>query len=143
LLNYQTSEVLEWQLNGMLKRWQPVFQKLMHKEWIRWLNEFDDAVVNHIGQDAIQNTLDFLTQYSEIHFAGEEALMVEHKSPVLESNRVEHDEFRRKLAEIRAWVKNEGATTVEVIELKDALEKWLVNHICTVDVQLRRSGNSF
>ena len=109
-----------------------------HKEWIRRINEFDDAVINRKGQEAIQNTLDFLTQYSETHFAGEEALMAQRNSPVQEPNRAAHDEFRRKLAEIRAWVKDEGATTVEVVELKIALEEWLVNHICTVDVQLRK-----
>jgi hemerythrin-like metal-binding protein len=109
-----------------------------HKEWIRRLNEFDDAVVNHKGQEAIQNTLDFLTQYSETHFAGEEAIMEQLNSPVLETNRAEHNKFRGKLSEIRAWVKSEGATSVEVVALKDALEEWLVNHICTVDVQLRK-----
>jgi hemerythrin-like metal-binding protein len=108
-----------------------------HKEWIRRISEFDDAVINRKGQEAIQNTLDFLTQYSETHFADEEELMAQRNSPVQETNRAAHVEFREKLAEIRAWVRNEGATSVEVIELKDALEKWLVNHICTVDVQLR------
>ena len=108
-----------------------------HKEWIRRINEFDDAVVNRKGQEAIQNTLDFLAQYSETHFAGEEALMAQRNSPVQEPNRAAHDEFRGKLAEIRTWAKNDSATSVEVIALKDALEEWLVNHICTVDVQLR------
>lgn len=111
-----------------------------HKEWIRRINEFDDAVVNHKGQEAIQNTLDFLAQYSETHFAGEEALMTQHNSPVQEANRAAHNEFRGKLSEIRSWVKNEGATSVEVVALKDALEEWLVNHICTVDVQLRKTA---
>ena len=110
-----------------------------HKEWIRRINEFDAAVVNRKGEEMIQNTLDFLTQYSETHFVEEEATMARLNSSVLEPNRAAHDEFRRKLAEIRAWVKNEAATSVEVIELTDALEKWLVNHICTIDVQLRNS----
>lgn len=109
-----------------------------HREWIRRLNEFDDAVVNRKGQEVIQNTLDFLTQYSETHFVGEEAIMTQLNSPVLETNRAEHNEFRGKLSEIRTWVKNEGATSVEMVALKDALEEWLVNHICTVDVQLRK-----
>lgn len=108
-----------------------------HKEWIRRINEFDDAVVNRKGQVVIQNTLDFLTQYTETHFVDEEAIMAKLNSPVQEPNRAAHDEFRGKLVEIRAWVKNAGATSVEVVELKFALEKWLVNHICTVDVQLR------
>jgi hemerythrin len=108
-----------------------------HKEWIRRINEFDDAVVNRKGQEAIQNTLDFLTQYSETHFVGEEAIMAQHNSPVQELNRAAHNEFRGKLAEIRSWVKNEGAMSVEVVALKSTLEKWLVNHICTIDAQLR------
>jgi len=108
-----------------------------HEEWIRRINEFDAAVVNRKGQEAIQNTLDFLTRYSETHFVDEEAIMAQLNFPLQEPNRAAHDEFRGKLAEISAWVKNEGATSVEVIELKNALEKWLVNHICIVDVQLR------
>ena len=114
-----------------------------HKEWIRRINEFDDAVINHKGQDAIQITLGFLSQYAETHFVSEEALMTQHNSPVRDSNRAAHDQFRGKLAEIRAWVKNEGATSVEIIELQDALEKWLVNHICTIDVQLRKDDPEF
>jgi hemerythrin len=109
-----------------------------HKEWIRRCNEFDDAVVNRKGKEAIQNTLDFLTQYTETHFVAEEVLMAKHNSPIQEQNRAAHNEFRGKLAEIRAWVKNERVTSVEVVELKIAIEQWLVNHICTVDVQLRK-----
>jgi hemerythrin len=109
-----------------------------HKEWIRQINEFDDAVMNNKGHEVIQNTLDFLTQYSETHFAGEEAIMAQLNSPVLETNRAEHNKFRGKLSEIRTWVKSEGTTSVELVALKSALEEWLVNHICTVDVQLRK-----
>ena len=108
-----------------------------HKEWIRRFNEFDEAVVSRKGIQAIQATLDFLGQYAETHFADEEARMARVNSSALEENRSEHNEFRRKLAEIKAWVKREGVTMVEVIALKGTLEDWLVNHICTVDVKLR------
>jgi hypothetical protein len=49
--------------------------------------------------------------------------MAQHNSPVQEPNQTAHDEFRGKLAEIRSWVKNEGATSVEVVELKFELEQ--------------------
>ena len=111
-----------------------------HKEWIRRFNEFEEAVVNHKGQEAIQATLDFLGRYAETHFADEEARMISSKSPALEENRSDHDVFRRKLAEIRSWVEREGATTVEVLALRGTLEDWLVNHICTIDVKLRGTG---
>lgn len=108
-----------------------------HKEWIRRVSEFDDAVINRKGQEVIQNTLDFLTQYSETHFADEEAVMLQNNSILLKPNKSAHDEFRGMLVEINSWVKNAGASSVEVVELKIALEQWLVNHICTIDVELR------
>ena len=108
-----------------------------HQEWIRRFNEFDNAVINRQGHNTMLNTLDFLTQYSETHFASEEASMARLNSPILAANRAAHNEFRGKLAEIKAWVSHEGVSMVEVIALKVTLEEWLVNHICTIDVQLR------
>jgi hemerythrin len=111
-----------------------------HQEWMRRFNEFDNAVVNLQGHNTILSTLDFLTQYTETHFASEEAIMTRLNSPALAANRAAHNEFRRKLAEIKAWVSREGVSMVEVIALKVTLEEWLVNHILTIDMQLRGAG---
>jgi hemerythrin len=108
-----------------------------HKEWIRRFNEFDAAVAEGQGLEAIQHTLHFLAQYTETHFAHEEARMAQYNSPVAALNRAEHDRFRAKLYEIEAWIQREGTTLVEVVSLKIDMEQWLVNHICKVDVQLQ------
>ena len=108
-----------------------------HQEWIRRFNKFDNAVVNRQGHNAIRSTLEFLTQYSETHFATEEASMARINSPALAPNHAAHDEFRRKIAELMAEVSREGVSMVEVMALELTLEEWLVNHICTIDVQLR------
>jgi hemerythrin len=113
-----------------------------HKEWIRRFNEFDNAVINQKGPDALQSTLSFLAQYTETHFALEEARMKQYNCPAQAMNLAAHNVFRGKLAEIVAWVKRGEVSTVEVLELKVALEEWLVNHICTIDVQLRGVVNS-
>jgi len=104
---------------------------------IRRFNEFYAAVVNRQGVEVLRSTLDFLGQYAETHFADEERRMAQANLAAFEQNKREHNEFRSKLAEIKAWVNREGATTVEVVALKSTLEDWLVNHICTVDVKLR------
>jgi hemerythrin len=109
-----------------------------HQEWIRRFNEFDDAVINREGHEVIKKTLDFLTEYAETHFKKEEALMSKLNCAAQESNQHAHELFRGKVAEIYNWVKNEGASMVEVVDLKFVLEQWLVNHICTVDVELRK-----
>ncbi len=108
-----------------------------HKEWIRRFNEFYNAVIDQKGPEALQSTLDFLAQYTETHFALEEATMKQYHCPAGAANLAAHNEFRGKLAEIMAWVKRGEASTVEVLELEMTLEDWLVNHICTIDVQLR------
>jgi hemerythrin len=127
---------IEWNDEKMATGFPEIDEQ--HKEWIHRMNKFDEAVVNHTSLEFVQKTLDFLTQYSETHFIGEEAIMARLNSPVQEKNRAAHNVFRGKLAEIRTWVKKEGPTSVEMIALKSELEDWLVNHICTVDVQLRK-----
>ena len=73
-----------------------------HKEWIRRFNKFDDALVNGKGHESIVSTLDFLVQYRETHFATEEESIARLNSPVLKANHTAHEEFRGKLAEIKA-----------------------------------------
>ena len=73
---------IEWNSEKMATGFPEI--DAQHKEWIRRVNEFDDAVVNRKGLEAIQNTLDFLAQYSETHFSGEEVLMTQHNSLVQE-----------------------------------------------------------
>lgn len=107
-----------------------------HREWIRRYNEFDHAVTTGQGVAAIQSTLDFLAEYAEAHFAHEEALAAQHHSPVAEINHSNHDQFRAQLHEIRQWIKQEGVSIVEVIAIKQDMEKWLTNHIIKVDTQI-------
>jgi hemerythrin len=109
-----------------------------HKEWIRRFNEFEAAVVEGQGLEEIRHTLHFLAQYTETHFAHEEARMAQYNSPVAALNRAEHDRFRAKLHEIETWIQREGTTLVEVVSLKIDMEQWLVNHICKIDVELQR-----
>ena len=112
-----------------------------HKEWIRRFNQFDDAVVNRQGVEAINDSLQFFLSYSKTHFPHEEAIMEQYKCPVAALNRAEHGRFREKIHAMETWVRSEGASLVEVIGLKVDMEQWLVNHICKVDTQLRTVVN--
>ena len=109
-----------------------------HKEWIRRFNEFDDAVTSQRGVEAIQDAVDFFAQYTHTHFAFEEACMQKYNCPAQSENFMAHAEFQENLSQIDSWVKDGEASLIEVFELKTVLEEWLVNHICTIDVQLRK-----
>ncbi len=108
-----------------------------HQEWIRQINEFDQAVSNGMGFDNIFNTLAFLVQYTDLHFSHEEDRMLACGCPALAENRRAHDRFRFRLDELLNWLKEEQPTSVEIVTLKQELETWVTNHICMIDIKLR------
>ncbi len=131
------------QEKNMAIKWDPEIMSTgsividdQHKEWIRRFNQFEDAVINRHGTEAIYDALQFFMSYTETHFPYEEALMKKYNCPVAELNRAEHDLFRHKLLALEKRVRSEGVSLVEVIELKVDMEQWLFNHICKVDAEL-------
>ncbi len=108
-----------------------------HQEWIRCFNDFDRLVVEDRALESIAAALECLVGYTESHFATEEKLMERFNLPVRAANIAAHEQFRARLAEINAWLSAFGASSVELVDLKTTMEDWLVNHICTIDVQLR------
>ena len=107
-----------------------------HQEWIRRFNKFQAAIEEGDGIKLVQSMLDFMAEYSEQHFAHEEALAGDVDTPAVKLNRLEHEKFRANLSEIRRWISQGGVTSVEVVGLQMDMENWLVHHICYVDVQI-------
>ena len=89
-----------------------------HQEWIRRYNQFDDAINQAKGIEAVQSTLDFFIRYADVHFKFEETVMDECHCPAAKDNH---------------------AAIKEVTGLKHQMEGWLVKHILTIDIQLRDS----
>jgi hemerythrin len=108
-----------------------------HQEWIRRYNEFDEAVSHGKGLEAVRSTLDFFANYAETHFKLEEACMAERHCPAAEANRAAHEQIRNILAGFKSYVNRQGASLIEVAALRMEMQKWLVNHILTIDIQLR------
>lgn len=107
-----------------------------HQEWIRRYNQFDEAINQGKGPEAIKNTLDFFIAYTNIHFKFEEALMDERHCSAATDNHADHEYMRQMLAD---FVKNREYSINEVIGLKLKMKEWLVKHILTIDIQLRNS----
>lgn len=107
-----------------------------HQEWISRYNQFDKAISQGKGLEAIKSTLDFFIAYTDIHFKFEETLMTERHCPVARDNHADHEYMRQMLS---GFVKNEGYSINEVIGLRLKMKEWLVKHIMTIDVQLRNS----
>ncbi len=125
---------LEWDQLMMTTRLPEIDDE--HKEWIRRFNEFDQAVTQGKGIEAVTDTLKFLSEYAEAHFKHEEAVAAEHNSPVAELNHINHDQYRVQLHEINRWVQQGGVSNFEVVAIKQDMEQWLINHICKIDTQI-------
>ena len=66
----------------------------------------------------------------------EERLMAARGYPEIAAHKAQHAEFQRRFKEDEATYRERGATSLVVLDLRDLLRGWLVNHVCTVDVQL-------
>lgn len=110
---------------------------VQHKEWLRRFNEFDDAVAKGRERDVIFHTLAFLVEYTITHFSLEEARMAKCQCPALRENMAAHEQFRIRLDDIISQLEQTGPTAFDAVTIKLELERWLTNHICTIDIQMR------
>jgi hemerythrin-like metal-binding protein len=110
-----------------------------HQEWIRRYNQFDDAISQGKGIEVVQSTLDFFMSYTDVHFKLEESVMNEHHCSVAKDNRIAHEHMRNILRGYKAYVDKHGFSISEVQGLKHQMKKWLIEHILTIDIQLRDS----
>lgn len=108
-----------------------------HQELIRRFNSFHDGLAKGEGMNQLGATLDWMAQYAESHFKGEESLMAIHKCPTAARNKTAHDEFRRSIADLRAQVRDGGMTSTAAIKVERTLAEWLKTHLCTIDTALR------
>jgi hemerythrin len=108
-----------------------------HKEWLRRYNEFDQAVSHGEGLKVVRSTLDFFANYAETHFKLEEACMTKRNCPAAEANRVGHERMRNILTASKEYMERKGVSMMQVTFLKMEMQEWLVEHILTIDIQLR------
>jgi hemerythrin-like metal-binding protein len=74
-----------------------------------------------------------LYAYAARHMTHEEDVLEQHKYPELESHRLEHQEFRRRLREYMEDL-DSGRTPI-ALSLMQFLQEWLESHMDEVDRQ--------
>ncbi len=86
--------------------------------------------------DRIHNLLEQLTDYTLMHFEHEEAYMQEIGYKRIFTQKIQHDDFRKKLTELTDSERLEGSQEEQdkvVDEILQFLTDWLVNHILNND----------
>jgi hemerythrin len=98
-----------------------------HRVLIGILNELYDAMMNHCAIEITDPLVRQLAQYTQTHFAAEEAMMATAGFPELNEHREQH---RRLIERVEAHVSlAAGKDLFQPVQLLHFLREWLAVHI--------------
>ena len=102
-----------------------------HQELIARVNKLtEDCRVGTEKLVAVQ-TLGFLMDYTNVHFADEEKLQADNEYPLLDAHKVQHASFVKAVNELKDMLdEEEGPSEAFVEAVKKNIVEWLLNHIC-------------
>jgi len=106
-----------------------------HQQWIQRLNDVAAAIAAHKGPIQLGQTLAFLVDYTQQHFATEERLMAAAKYPGLKTQLAQHKELTETLKDLVRDFDEEGATTKLAETVNTYLGNWLLTHIREQDLK--------
>ena len=107
-----------------------------HKELILHVNTLLDACNHQKGRDDIGKFLGYLSEYVAFHFAAEEREMTSHHYPGLAAHEQEHEDFKKRIAELKRSFLEQGASTSVVLMTVRSAGEWLVSHIMKADTAM-------
>lgn len=104
-----------------------------HREIFARFDQLLHAIDAGKGKEEVVKTLNFLDEYTRYHFSREEALQQRYGYPHIEMHRAEHQHFIDTLNAIHAKYLLSGSSDAVVKQTSQALQEWLINHICNID----------
>ncbi len=111
-----------------------------HRNLIDMVNQLEEAVEQGRGREGVDRLLNFLGDYAAKHFSMEEKIMTATHCPAAEKNREAHKAMFETYKKWRSNYDQHGFDPKLVIELKNILSEWLVQHICKIDCTLRQQN---
>jgi len=108
-----------------------------HRMIFQMAEDFRAALDEGKGERVYEVTLQSLAAYVRTHFGYEERCMDQYACPVAEGNKKAHDKFVKVLAEFTQRYETRGFERPDAYELVDTIDRWLVDHICRIDVRLK------
>jgi len=112
-----------------------------HKMIFKMADDFRAALDVGRGDVVYAVLLESLSLYCRGHFGFEERCMEEFRCPVAEKNKKAHGEFIEKLTEFQERYAASGYDHMDARRFVDTVDQWLDQHICRIDVHLKRCLN--
>ena len=109
---------------------------LQHKKLFALLSELVNACIEGSSTAKLQETLDFLVNYTVRHFHFEEELQLRHKYPGYEEHKKLHEDFKITVGELVDKFHKNGSSTELSNDVNKVVIKWLIKHIQQEDQKI-------
>jgi len=117
--------------------WKPEYSvhipaiDVQHQRLFNLAGELNSAMKQGQGKAVLEQSLARLVDYTKVHFASEEELMVRHKYPQLDAHKAQHVQLTTQVLDFQNRFRSgEALLTVELMEF---LKNWLEHHIIGSD----------
>jgi hemerythrin len=107
-----------------------------HKIWFEKVDQLFQAGKSGKAKEVISEMLDFLDDYTKMHFNDEEKYMKEINYPDLDKQIKAHRKFEGDLAKLKKDFQESGYNIALVINANQMIVDWLTRHISTMDKQI-------
>ena len=107
-----------------------------HKQCMVALNNLIDAIKQGKGKEEVIQTMNFLNDYTIMHFSEEEKLMKENNYTDYSTHKRYHDEFKIVVDDLAQRLVNEGPTWELMNVVTFTFDDWLINHIKGEDFRM-------
>lgn len=100
-----------------------------HKELCDRIDNLFAACAKGKGKEEIMQTLEFLESYTIKHFSDEEKLQRSSGYPKCVEHKAMHEYFKKRIADLKKDLKENGASIATVSKTNYFLMDWLLKHI--------------
>jgi len=107
-----------------------------HKQLCEAIDRLLEACKNGKGRTEVITTITFLFDYTKKHFSDEEIIQKESGYPKCVEHKALHDDFVKKLGEVKEDVIKNGVGITTVGQVNSLLVNWLISHIKRVDKEI-------
>jgi hemerythrin len=112
-----------------------------HKLLVGYINQLEGMshVTNPDRHEAefLLNLVDFVENYTLVHFQHEEGCMARHHCPAHAENQAAHAEFLQFFRQFKLRFESEGCRAELLQQLHDYCCAWVRSHILRIDLQLK------
>lgn len=103
-----------------------------HRLLVNYINDLYESIQAGNSEDNVEIILNKLTEYIQLHFAAEEAILKSVNYPLLDSQIKQHEYYVSELNFLKSGFLDEAQTAQNMLLF---LKDWFLHHITTEDLK--------